>query len=281
MVKTRILKLKKRWPLYLLLVPVLVYVVLYFAVIFAFDEPHWSAEPKVNDAGTMVFEPFRTFHPAHLTTNEILYMLIFEQDTFEQGFKMLIKDLSLVFSDNEEAADIGDERLDAHYENTGKLFETKLPVGTLAPDFALTTTDGGLFRLSDHLGKPVVFMFVAMTCPPALIQRDRWALLEDKYASEEVKFVMVYSIEQHPGEKAYREFVEPQNFQQKMEYAKMFSDKTNIEVAVDSFDRTVLSTYNSLANPVFVIDSNGMLAFKSTWADTNKIEVVLDTLLSR
>ncbi|SVC20156.1 uncharacterized protein METZ01_LOCUS273010, partial [marine metagenome] len=101
-----------------------------------------------------------------------------------------------------------------------------------------------------------------------------------KYNEDEVEFVMGYSIEQHPGERGYKEFSHPTNFQEKMAYAKMFSEKTDISVAVDSYEGTVLGLYDRLPNPAYVIDANGTIVFKSTWADAEKIETVIDKLLS-
>ncbi len=43
-------------------------------------------------------------------------------------------------------------------------------VGEPAPDFTLRTVDGGTLRLSDLRGRIAVFMFAAMTCPPARAQ---------------------------------------------------------------------------------------------------------------
>ncbi|MED5462225.1 MAG: deiodinase-like protein, partial [Pseudomonadota bacterium] len=125
----------------------------------------------------------------------------------------------------------------------------------------------------------VVFMFVAVTCPPATMQRDAWTELKKKYSQSDVEFVMVYSIEQHPGERGYREFSHPTNFEEKMAYAKLFGKYSDINVAVDSFESTVLRSYEWLPNPAYVIDENGTIVFKSAWADVDKIETVLDILL--
>lgn len=43
---------------------------------------------------------------------------------------------------------------------------TRLAVGDLAPDFALTTGDGSTFRLSEHLGRAVVIFFFPAAMTP-------------------------------------------------------------------------------------------------------------------
>jgi cytochrome c biogenesis protein CcmG/thiol:disulfide interchange protein DsbE len=60
-----------------------------------------------------------------------------------------------------------------------------------APEFAMPTFDGGTFRLSDHLGKPIVINFWASWCPPC---RDEALVLEEAwrgYAPQGVVFVGV------------------------------------------------------------------------------------------
>jgi hypothetical protein len=64
-----------------------------------------------------------------------------------------------------------------------------------------------------------------------------------------------------------------------MSYARMWANRTALPVIVDGIDDRILKAYGDVPNAAFVIDRNGTLVFKSTWADANKIENVLDELL--
>ena len=64
-----------------------------------------------------------------------------------------------------------------------------------------------------------------------------------------------------------------------MAYACMWSERTPLPVAVDSVDDRVLRAYGDVPNAAFVIDRNGIVVFRATWADAAKVERVLDTLL--
>ena len=239
--------------------------------------PNWDATPLIQDGKTL-FKGYQTLHPAGYSMEEMVSIL--SKVNLDYAVRMAMKDIAFLFADDaEESGDIGDERLDDHYRNVTINFNKIASIGSQAIDFELLTTTSEIFRLSDHIGKPVVFMFVALTCPPAVMQRDAWTELRKKYNEDEVEFVMVYSIEQHPGERGYKEFTHPTNFQDKMAYAKIFSEKTDISVAVDSYEGTVLGLYDRLPNPAYVIDANGTIVFKSTWADAEKIEMVIDKLL--
>ncbi len=83
---------------------------------------------------------------------------------------------------------------------------TQSPIGALAPDFELETTTGETVRLSDKRGRIAVFMFVAMTCPPARTQVELWKELYEKHSVNDVEIFFGYSRERHPGERGYPEF---------------------------------------------------------------------------
>jgi len=59
----------------------------------------------------------------------------------------------------------------------------------------------------------------------------------------------------------------------------MWSERTILPVAVDGVDDAVAKAYGEFPNPAFVIDRNGTLVFKSTWADAAKVEHVIDALI--
>jgi len=157
---------------------------------------------------------------------------------------------------------------------------TQSPIGTLAPDFELETTDGESIRLSDKRGRIAVFMFVAMTCPPAVTQVDLWSVLQEKYDPEQVDMFFVYSRERHPGERGYPQFNLTTTNEERMVYAKMMSEITDVPVAVDPIDERTLKDYGIVPNAAFVVDREGYIVFKSQWADVHKIEQVIRQLLA-
>jgi len=152
-------------------------------------------------------------------------------------------------------------------------------VGVLAPDFELTTTTGEKIRLSDKRGRIAVFMFVAMTCPPARTQVGLWKGMYEKYDVNDVEVFFVYSRERHAGERGYPEFKETKTTSERMAYARMLSEITAVPVVVDPIDEPTLKDYGVVPNAAFVVDREGFVVFKSQWADIRKIERVVEQLL--
>ncbi len=152
-------------------------------------------------------------------------------------------------------------------------------IGQVAPDFELPLARGGKLRLSELRGRPVAFMFVALTCPPAMIQVKRWAALREQFSENQVALFLIYSRERHPGEPGYREFHHTRTDGEKMANARKLSQETDLPVLVDGVDEKVLELYGKVPNPAFVIDSEGRLAFFSTWADASGVEAVLKRLV--
>ncbi len=219
----------------------------------------WDPTPKsVN--GITVFEPHYSDHPGHYTFGEKI-SIASKIDVLALFTGTRISEDKTVFAVEPLA------------------FPKASPIGEPAPDFELETTDGASVRLSDKHGKIGVFMFVAMTCPPARMQVDLWTVLNKKYDKQAVEMFFVYSVEQHAGERGYREFKTTTTYEQKMDHARMMSELTDVPIAVDGIDEIVLATYGMTPNAAFVVNEEGVLVFKSQWADVRKIERVIDLLL--
>jgi len=159
-------------------------------------------------------------------------------------------------------------------------FSREVGVGEAAPDFALKTTDGRVLRLSELRGKVAVFMFVAMTCPPARNQVPRWGRLRKKYSDDDVFFFLIYSRERHAGETGYPDFHTTTSDGEKMAYARRMDELSDLPIAVDDIAETVLHRYGQVPNAAYVVDGRGTIVFRSSWADSVKIEGVLDRLLA-
>jgi hypothetical protein len=89
----------------------------------------------------------------------------------------------------------------------------------------------------------------------------------------------IYSRERHPQEPGYREYHHTNIDEEKMAYAKIWKQRTALPVAVDGIDEKVLTAYGSVPNAAFVLDRQGRFVFQAKWADADKVEAVIDTLL--
>lgn len=236
---------------------ILVFFITPAALLLSFLEPEteWNSAP-IDTKEQRLFTPHYEIHPHHYTMEEQL-------DMFE--------DISIIAMSYDP---LHLSTLPAFYT-----FKNKVKIGELAPDFKLMTANEDVFKLSGEKGKINAFMFVALTCPPARLQIPRWQVLAKKYSAEDVHFFVIYSRERHPGEGGNFDFEHTKTNQQKMDNAKKLASLTNMQVVVDGIDEKVLEAYGELPNPAYVLDRDGIVVFKSTWADSGKIELVIDSLL--
>jgi thiol-disulfide isomerase/thioredoxin len=219
-------------------------------------EPDWDPTPRLVGE-TLVFEEHLSVRPASIYTPEVNAQM---------------------------AAKIDESRFILEGRKRREIvsllgFGSGVSVGAAAPRFELSRTDGSRFDLADLRGRIAVFMFAAMTCPPAREQVPRWEALQEKYDRSDVELFLIYSRERHPHEPGYPEFRYAETDAEKMTYARMLADLTALPVVVDSIEETVLQLYGDVPNAAFVVDRNGTVVFRSTWADSRKIEAVLDALL--
>ena len=231
--------------------------IIYMARQYMAGDVPWSSTPRELN-GRMVFEEHYSLHPGHYTFTEKL------------GIATKV-DVKKMFGKSPA------ERKKAFSEFS--TIRTKSPVGVLAPDFELKTTAGETVRLSDKRGRIAVFMFVAMTCPPARTQVDLWKELYEKYDVNDVDIFFIYSRERHAGERGYPGLKETTTTSDRMAYAKMLSEITAVPVAVDPIDERTLKDYGMVPNAAFVVDREGFVVFKSQWADIRKIEQIVQRLL--
>ena len=57
------------------------------------------------------------------------------------------------------------------------------------------------------------------------------------------------------------------------------ADWAQLPVLVDGLDDKVYDLYGRVPNGAYVIDADGALIFRSTWADSRKVEYIIDTVL--
>ena len=147
-------------------------------------------------------------------------------------------------------------------------------------DFELTDArDGKPYKLSAHSGRIRAFMFGSITNPPARFQLPLWDRLVAKYAAQNVDLFVVYGKELHPGDKkSFKLYPDPKSEYEKRAYAQEFAQLTQMPVLVDGLDDSVINTYGRVPNGAYVIDADGNLVFRGTWADSRKIESMIDML---
>ncbi len=148
-------------------------------------------------------------------------------------------------------------------------------------DFTLPIAqEAGTYSLKAGQGKIRAFMFGSISNPPARVQMERWSHLVEKYKKEDVQLFVVYGRELHPGDgKSFKLYPQPKSEYEKAAYAKEFAQLGKIPVLVDGLDDAVFNAYGKAPNGAYLIDKDGNLVFRSTWADARKMEHMIDTLL--
>ena len=148
-------------------------------------------------------------------------------------------------------------------------------------DFELRSAKDSLrYDLGEARGRIRAFMFGSMTNPPARFQLPLWDKLAEKYAAKNVDLFVIYGKELHPGDKKnYKDYPDPKSEYEKRAYAQEFAQLTKMPVLVDGLDDALLNAYGRVPNGVYVLDVDDNLVFRGTWADSRKIEHIIDTLL--
>jgi peroxiredoxin len=162
-------------------------------------------------------------------------------------------------------------------------FRNELSVGTEAPDFVMPSLDGGFVRLSRFRGKSnVVLLFGSFTCGSTITQlragNPTLGVLYRRFRRRGFEFFLVYGVEMHPGESVPR----PSTFEQRVEHALRLKkeEKVPFPIIVDGLGNKVRKLYHALTNPVFVIDRDGILVYKSSWTWAPDLEQALTELVA-
>lgn len=146
-------------------------------------------------------------------------------------------------------------------------------VGEPAPDFTLQSLDGKSVTLSEEVGQqPVVLIFGNFTCGPFRSQSGNIEKLYERYR-DRAKFYLVYVREAHPSDgwwminnqRAGIDVAQPQDNAERREVAATCQRHLELELPmlVDSTDDTVGSRYSGMPNRLYLIDREGLVAFKS------------------
>lgn len=149
-------------------------------------------------------------------------------------------------------------------------------------DFTLPIAQqAGTYSLKANQGKIRAFMFGSISNPPARVQMERWSRLVKKYEKEsDVQLFVIYGRELHPGDrKKFKLYPQPKSEYEKAAYAKEFAQLGTLPVLIDGLDDAVYTAYGKVPNGAYLVDADGNLVFRATWADARKMEHMIDTLL--
>lgn len=147
-------------------------------------------------------------------------------------------------------------------------------VGDAAPDFTLKTNDGSKeMTLSKLVGpKPVILVFGNFTCGPFRNQAGNVEKLYQAY-KERATFAMVYVREAHPldgwamdsNDRVGVALPQPKTYDERVAVAQTCGNVLglNVPMLVDTIDDAVGARYSGMPSRLYLIDSEGKVAYKS------------------
>lgn len=146
-------------------------------------------------------------------------------------------------------------------------------LNTRAPDFRLPAADRtAAVSLSDLIrDKPLVLIFGSFSCGPFRNHASGIEALVNRY-QDRANFLVVYTREAHPkdgwqmpeNQLAHIQVDQPSNFEARAQLAQTcrHSMKLGIPMVVDTMDDRVGRLYSGMPNRMYLIDSQGKIAYK-------------------
>jgi peroxiredoxin len=153
-----------------------------------------------------------------------------------------------------------------------------LRVGTVAPDFDLTSLDGGRIRLSDVLQeRHAVLIFGAITSPVTATNLPDLNRMWEYFSWRGVQFLFIYAKEPHPGEV----YPHHSSLEQKIAVARELQQLEEIRfpVLMDELDGRVHRAYGARPNPLYIVHHNGRLVYRAGHAEPTPLREYLEHLL--
>lgn len=147
-------------------------------------------------------------------------------------------------------------------------------LGEKVTDFTLKTNDGEKeITLSKLMGsKPVVLVFGNFTCGPFRMQAGNIEKLYRRY-SDRANFVMVYVREAHPIDGWQMEsndtvgvhLPQPKTYAERVSVAQTCGERLalGLPMLVDTMDDSVGARYSGMPSRLYLIDTDGKVAYKS------------------
>ncbi len=106
--------------------------------------------------------------------------------------------------------------------------------------------------------------------------------LRAKYRDRDVEFFTLYVREPHPQERDYKPYRQPATYEEKMAHARELVKIKGLthHVLVDGIDETVHEALGDLPNMVYVLNKQGHVYYKATWADVDRVDKALAELVT-
>lgn len=133
--------------------------------------------------------------------------------------------------------------------------------GSKAPDFTLTTSDGGRENLLDFDAPFLVLEMGSLTCPLFQGRRPSMGALQD--AHRDVAQAVLYVREAHPGDNISAHSTQAEKHACAVRLREEEGEARRI--LVDDLDGTAHSAYGGYPNSVFIINRNGCVVYASDW----------------
>lgn len=242
------------------------------------DDFDWSGSSLSPSVGLMMF--FMADRDANgKVTSEEIEQLFATFDTDDHGF-LALDDLRDQFQ--MPSSSNNQPRPDAPSRSTLILGLQHQEIGSLqpgpnlndeAPDFTLRSLDGEEVTLSEQIGdQPVVLVFGNFTCGPFRSQAGNIEKLYERYG-ERARFFLVYVREAHPtdgwwmmsNQRSGIEIAQPQDDNERFVVAQTCQQHLDLDIPflVDNTDDAVGAGYSGMPNRLYLIDSDGRIAFKN------------------
>ena len=166
--------------------------------------------------------------------------------------------------------------MDYNYKRfkTSKYDYEKFPgpkAGESMLDFTLHTMEGNEVRLNDYKGQWIVLETGSLTCPMYVKNIRPIDKLKEKYP--EVKFLVVYVREAHPGNRRGAHSDIDEKISMAKEVQEDFGE--NREILVDKVDGGMHQAYGCFPNMIYIIDPEGTVVYRCDWSFAKHIDRVL------
>lgn len=147
--------------------------------------------------------------------------------------------------------------------------------GQSVSDFLLTTVDGRKVKLSDYKGRKIILETGSTTCPMYVKNINPMNSLANKFP--EVKFVVLYVREAHPGGKIKGH----RNYEEKLKCATdlVIAENEHREILIDDLEGKFHSELGLLPDMLYVLDEEGKVVFRSSWNEPKLVEDFLNKKL--